>query len=122
MGRNSKKGPRKNTAQTLYYHLQKGVCRYLVRRLHKMVLRKKNSEKKLPKQLQFINVIFQAHIASTFAALQVLLMLGDDLSRVDSGRLMLWVSGLQTSSGSFLGAGEKQGQGRKFGGAVIFTF
>jgi len=65
----------------------------------------------------------QAHIASTFAALQVLLILGDDLSRVDVGRLMLWVSDLQTSSGSFLGAGDfQEGADTRFSYCAAFIF
>ena len=42
------KGEHKNIAQTLYFHLQKGVCRYLAKRIHGKGLRKKYSKKKLP--------------------------------------------------------------------------
>ena len=54
-----KKGPRKNTAQTLKYQLQKGVCRHLVTQLHKMVLRKKNI---LKEKLPYWGTILKIHI------------------------------------------------------------
>ena len=53
----------------------------------------------------------------------MLLILGDDLSRVDVGRLMLWVSDLQTSSGSFLGAGDfQEGADTRFSYCAAFIF
>lgn len=48
--------------------------------------------------------VAQPHIASTFSALQSLLMLHDDLSRVKVDPLLSWLCQLQTNQGSFCGA------------------
>lgn len=48
--------------------------------------------------------VAQTHIASTFSALQSLLMLGDDLLRVHVDPLLSWLCQLQTPRGSFCGA------------------
>jgi geranylgeranyl transferase type-1 subunit beta len=45
----------------------------------------------------------EAHLASTHNALGILLLLGDDLSRVDSPRVLDFVKSVQLPSGAFLG-------------------
>jgi len=42
-----------------------------------------------------------AHLTMTYTALQALLILGDDLSRVDKHGIVKWIKSLQTPEGSF---------------------
>ena len=46
------------------------------------------------------------HIASTFAAVQCLILLGDELERIHIPELLSWVKSLMNADGSFQGAAD----------------
>merc|ERR1712130_20789 len=67
--------------------------------------------------------VAQTHIASTFSALQSLLILGDDLSRVKVNPLLSWLCELQTAEGSFCGAADNVEQAdMRFSYCAAFVF
>ena len=65
---NWKKGQRVAIDKTLFYHFQKGVFRYLLRRLQKMILRKKYSKATLSRFESSVFLLnFEKFVSFTFS-------------------------------------------------------